>query len=102
MSEEGEPKKRKLVGYANFVRSNPKSDKFEIKKFLHVEFYCQDATNTAKRFGWGLGMQTVGKSDQSTGNQSYASYVIQSGEVQFIFSAPYSMDTEKVEHKPPQ
>lgn len=31
------------------------------------------------RFGFGLGMTRVAKSDQSTGNHHFASYVMQSG-----------------------
>lgn len=58
---------RKLVGFHNFVRHNPYSDKFVVQKFHHVEFYCSDATNTSRRFTWGLGMHEVAKSDLSTG-----------------------------------
>lgn len=36
-------------------------------------------------------MNLVAKSDQSTGNHTYASYVINSGDVTFAFSAPYSL-----------
>lgn len=39
----------RLVGYNNFVRRNPLSDKFKIHKFHHVEFWCGDATNAYKR-----------------------------------------------------
>lgn len=46
--QQGRPKVE-LVGYANFKRHNPKSDKFAVKKFHHVEFWCMDATNTYKR-----------------------------------------------------
>jgi 4-hydroxyphenylpyruvate dioxygenase len=46
--QQGRPKVE-LVGYANFKRQNPKSDKFGVKKFHHVEFWCADATNTFKR-----------------------------------------------------
>ncbi|KAE8708062.1 4-hydroxyphenylpyruvate dioxygenase [Hibiscus syriacus] len=53
----------KLVGFSKFVRSNPKSDRFAVKRFHHIEFWCTDATNTARRFSWGLGMQSVAKSD---------------------------------------
>ena len=42
-------KRRKLVGYKNFKRCNPKSDKFDIRRFHHVELWCGDATNTARR-----------------------------------------------------
>jgi len=79
-----------LVGYSNFVRSNPRSDKFGIKCFHHVEWYCGDATNTSRRFSWGLGMTISAKSDLSTGNTACASYVAFSGDVRFVFTAPYA------------
>lgn len=39
----------KLVGYKNFKRNNPMSDRFKVHKFHHVEFWTGDATNTYKR-----------------------------------------------------
>lgn len=80
----------KLVGFNNFVRTNPKSDRFKVKRFHHVEFWCPDATNTARRFSWGLGMPIVAKSDLSTGNQTHASYLLRSGDLNFLFTAAYS------------
>ncbi|KAF8412758.1 hypothetical protein HHK36_000728 [Tetracentron sinense] len=80
----------KLVGHANFVRTNPKSDRFRVKRFHHVEFWCTDATNSARRFSWGLGMPIVAKSDLSTGNMTHASYLLRSGDLNFLFTAPYS------------
>lgn len=53
MVASGAAPKIKLVGHANFVRANPKSDKFEVRKFHHIEFWCADATNTFKRCGVG-------------------------------------------------
>jgi len=82
--------KRKMVGYDNFVRSNPRSDKFGVLKFHSVEWWCGDATNTARRFTWGLGMQEVAKSDLSTGNKHFASTVIKSNELVFVFTSPYA------------
>lgn len=82
--------KLKLVGYNNFVRHNPHSDNFVVHKFHHVEFWTGDATNTAKRFQMGLGMTLMAKSDQSTGNSVFASYVLQSNDLVFTFTAPYS------------
>jgi len=93
--------KTKLVGYDNFVRSNPMSDRFTIHRFHHVEFYCSDATNTASRFSWGLGMQMVAKSDQSTGNSEYASYALQSNDLMFTFTAPYSRVAEEAGDRKP-
>ncbi|PNW79050.1 hypothetical protein CHLRE_09g398993v5 [Chlamydomonas reinhardtii] len=80
----------KLVGHKNFVRYNPQSDRFAIKRFHSFEFWCADATNTYKRFSYGLGMPLVAKSDQSTNNQLFASYVLRSNDLVFTFTAPYS------------
>ncbi|TYZ59563.1 hypothetical protein PybrP1_011641 [[Pythium] brassicae (nom. inval.)] len=88
-------KKIQLVGFKNFVRHNPMSDRFDVRNFHHVEFYCGDATNTSKRFQWGLGLNLVAKSDQSTGNHEGASYVTQSNDVKIVFTAPYALETEK-------
>ncbi|KAK3446289.1 hypothetical protein EUGRSUZ_A02022 [Eucalyptus grandis] len=80
----------KLVGFSNFVRSNPRSDRFPVRRFHHVEFWCTDATNVSRRFAWGLGMPVVAKSDLSTGNATHASYLCRSGDLCFLFTAPYS------------
>ncbi|OQR87858.1 4-hydroxyphenylpyruvate dioxygenase [Achlya hypogyna] len=101
MSSKTSQPKMQLVGCQNFVRHNPKSDRFAMHKFHHVEFYCQDATNVSKRFGWGAGFNCVAKSDQSTGNHSYASYVMQSGHLQLVITAPYSRANRKVDEVPP-
>jgi len=79
-----------LRGYANFVRRNPRSDRFAVKGFHHVEFWCGDATNASRRFAAGLGMAPAARSDQSTGNAVFASYVLRSNELVFAFTAPYS------------
>ena len=51
---------------------------------------------------WGLGMHMVAKSDLSTGNQHYASYVLQSKELVFTFTAPYkNTEQDKSTSKPP-
>ncbi|KAJ8568634.1 hypothetical protein K7X08_028167 [Anisodus acutangulus] len=71
----------KLVGFKNFTLTNLHSDLFPIKRFHHIEFWCGDATNTARRFSWGLGIPIVAKS----GNSTHASYLLN-----FLFTAPYS------------
>ncbi|OAY57333.1 4-hydroxyphenylpyruvate dioxygenase [Manihot esculenta] len=87
----------KLVGFSNFVRTNPRSDLFNVKRFHHVEFWCSDASNTARRFSWGLGMPIVAKSDLSTGNVTHASYLLRSGDLNFLFTAPYSPSIASME-----
>ena len=91
----------KLVGFSNFVRVNPKSDRFKVNRFHHVEFWCMDATNTARRFSWGLGMPIVAKSDLSTGNLTHASYLLRSGQLSFLFTAPYSPSLATMENVDP-
>eukprot|EP01035_Chromulina_nebulosa_P017833 gene17833-23445_t len=44
----------------------------------------------------GLGAEYVAKSDQSTGNSLFASYVLQSGQVRFAFTAPYSNQLKNI------
>ncbi|KAI3916756.1 hypothetical protein MKW92_009192 [Papaver armeniacum] len=79
----------KLVGHANFIRTNPKSDRFPVKCFHHLEFWCADAINVAQRFSYGLGMPITAKSDLSTGNTVHASYLLHSGDLNILFTAPY-------------
>ncbi|CAA6668579.1 unnamed protein product [Spirodela intermedia] len=73
----GEEEEFRLVGYSKFVRKNP-------------AFWCADATNVSRRFSFGLGMAIAARSDLSTGNPVHASYLLQSGDLRFLFSAPYS------------
>lgn len=53
------------------------------------------------RFGYGLGMSLVAKSDQGTENQHFSSYVMQSHDIVMAFTAPYSTKTDKSKSKPP-
>ena len=59
-------------------------------RFHHIEYWCSDAISTAKSFIHGLGLNMVAKSDLTTGNKKYASYALQSKELLFVFTAPYS------------
>ncbi|KAJ9554722.1 hypothetical protein OSB04_009336 [Centaurea solstitialis] len=78
----------------HFNPTNPMSDLFSVRRFHHVEFWCSDATNTSRRFSWALGMPIVAKSDLSTGNTTHASYLLRSGELLFLFTAPYSANMQ--------
>ncbi|XXG68766.1 hypothetical protein AAC387_Pa06g1778 [Persea americana] len=91
----------KLVGYSNFIRSNPRSDRFPVLRFHHIEFWTSDATNASRRFSWGLGMPIVAKSDLSTGNSLHASYLLQSSHLRFLFSAPYSQNPNYLQNHDP-
>jgi 4-hydroxyphenylpyruvate dioxygenase len=58
--------------------------------FHHVEFYCGDARSMATRFSLGLGMPITGSTGQHTGNDKCVSYGLESGNVRFLLTAPYS------------
>lgn len=45
-------------------------------------------------------MPLVAKSDHSTGNSSFASYVLKSNELTFIFTAPYSRQAAPADDAP--
>ena len=77
-----------LVGYDSFVRTNPRSDRFETKRFHHVELYCADATSAAARFSHALGMDLVARSDPPAERSGFTSLCVCSGEVRFVLSAP--------------
>lgn len=79
----------KLVGNSKFVRENPRTDRFLVLGFHHVEFWCSDATNVVSRFSHGLGMPLTSFSDLSTGNHTHASYLLQSHNLRVLFTAPY-------------
>jgi len=58
--------------------------------FHHIEFYCGDAKSTALRFSLALGFPITCVTGQATGNDKCASYGLQSGDVRFLFTAPYA------------
>ena len=92
--EPSNQKRAKLVGYDNFVRSNPLSDKFGVQSFHHLEFVAGDAGLTASAWCTALGFHKVAKSTMHTGNKAYASHVIASGGVRRAFSSPYGVAAE--------
>ena len=80
----------RLVGHRNFVRVNPRSDRFHTFAFHHVELWCADAASAAGRFSFGLGAPLAARSDLSTGNTAHASLLLRSGALAFLFTAPYA------------
>ncbi|PKA52251.1 4-hydroxyphenylpyruvate dioxygenase [Apostasia shenzhenica] len=89
-SAAGDVEDFKLVGYSKFLRANPRTDRFPVLGFHHIEFWCGDAINTAGRFSFALGMPVAARSDLSTGNLFHSSILLRSSSLQFLFTAPYS------------
>lgn len=69
-------------------KSNTKTDKFESFAIDHLEFTAGDAISVMKIMKRGLGMELIGESKKETGNHSYCSYVLKTGNVKFIITAP--------------
>ena len=92
-----------LAGFDEFVRTNPRSDRFDVDRFHHVEFYCADAQCTAGRFAHALGMDVLAASGPQSGNHIFSSVVIGSGDVRFCFTAPLQppLDSGEVGASPP-
>jgi len=80
---------RKLVGCEHFVRHNPRSDRFAMHDFDHIEIWCSDATSTARRFASAFGLTMVAASDIDNGSHTYTSYVLTCNSIRFVFTAPY-------------
>lgn len=91
MAQSG-PSSKKMVGADKFVRHNPMTDRTEINDFDHLEFWCHDATNVARRFSAAFGLQMVAQNDMDIGNHKYSSYCLQCNNIRFVFTAPYYTD----------
>lgn len=63
----------------------------ESESFHHIEFYCGDSKSMAYRFSSALGMPITGVTGQNTGNDQCVSYSLESGDVRFLLTAPYSL-----------
>lgn len=82
MSSEARPA---LVGFDNFVRHNPRSDRFRVLGLDHLEFYCADATTTASRFMHGLDLRLESRLASSSTAHSVS---VANGGLRFVFTAP--------------
>lgn len=90
-----------LQGFDKFKRENPMSDKINALSFNHLEFFCGDATTASKRFIGSMGVELAAKSDLSTGNDLFSSYVMQTGTARLVFTAAYhAVDHPAKEHVP--
>jgi 4-hydroxyphenylpyruvate dioxygenase len=84
-----------MSAFDKFKRVNPMSDKINALAFHHLEFYSGDATSSSKRFIGSMGVELAAKSDLSTGNDVFSSYVMQTGSCRMVFTAAYhSVDKE--------
>lgn len=73
-------------------------DFLQIKSIDHVHFYVGNAKHAMYYWWKGYGFIPVAYSGLETGNREFASYVMQSGQIRFVLSAPYSPSSALASH----
>ena len=73
-------------------------DFLPLKRIDHVQFWVGNAKQ-AMYFWWkGMGFTPVAYSGLETGNRRFASYVLESGQIRIVVSAPYQPSDEMAAH----
>ncbi len=73
-------------------------DFLPIKGYDHVEFYVGNAKQAAHFYDRTMGFRPVSKRGLETGSRDRASYVMQQGQVRFVFTSAYGPDHEIARH----
>ncbi len=73
-------------------------DFLQIKSIDHVHFYVGNAKHAMYYWWKGFGFKPIAYSGLETGNRDYASYVLQSGQIRLVFSAPYTPSSPLASH----
>lgn len=75
------------------------ADFLQIKTIDHIHFWVGNAKQ-AMYFWWkGFGFEPIAYSGLETGNRNYASYVLESGQIRLVLSAPYGPSSELAAHQ---
>jgi 4-hydroxyphenylpyruvate dioxygenase len=73
-------------------------DFMQIKSIDHVHFWVGNAKHAMYYWWKAFGFKPVAYSGLETGNRRYASYVLESGKIRFVVSAPYAPSDEMAAH----
>jgi len=74
------------------------ADFLQIKSIDHVHLYVGNAKHAMYYWWKGFGFQPVAYSGLETKQREYASYVLKSGQIRFVLSAPYGPSSEIAAH----
>src|SRR5512135_1471365 len=75
------------------------ADFLQIKSIDHIHFWVGNAKQ-AMYFWWkGFGFKPIAYSGLETGNRNFASYVLESGQIRLVLSAPYGPSSELAAHQ---
>jgi 4-hydroxyphenylpyruvate dioxygenase len=73
-------------------------DFLQIQAIDHLHFYVGNAKQAMYWWWKGFGFKPVAYSGLETGNRDFASYVLESGKIRFVVSAPYGPTHEMAGH----
>jgi 4-hydroxyphenylpyruvate dioxygenase len=73
-------------------------DFLQIKSIDHIHFYVGNARHAMYYWWKAFGFQPIAYSGLETGNREFASYVMQSGQIRFVLSAPYNPSSSLAAH----
>jgi 4-hydroxyphenylpyruvate dioxygenase len=71
----------------------------QIKNIDHLHFWVGNAKQAMYYWWKGFGFKPVAYSGLETGNREFASYVLESGHIRFVVSAPYTPTSEIAAHQ---
>jgi 4-hydroxyphenylpyruvate dioxygenase len=74
------------------------ADFLKIKSFDHAHWYAGNAKQAMYYWWKGFGFKPVAYSGLETGNREFASYVLESGKIRFVVSAPYKPTSTLAAH----
>ena len=74
------------------------ADFLQIKSIDHIHLWVGNAKQSMYYWWKGFGFKPVAYSGLETGNRDFASYVLESGKIRFVISAPYGPTSEIAAH----
>ena len=78
---------------------NEEADFLKIRSMDHLHWWVGNAKQAMYYWWKGFGFQPVAYSGLETGNREFASYVLESGKIRFVVSAPYRPTSEIAAHQ---
>jgi len=75
------------------------ADFLQIKSIDHIHFWVGNAKQAMYYWWKGFGFRPTAYSGLETGNREYASYVMESGHIRLVISAPYGPSSELASHQ---
>jgi len=90
-----------MVETSTLLDSRPitqEGDFLQIKSIDHVHFWVGNAKHAMYYWWKGFGFIPVAYAGLETGNRQFASYVLESGQIRLVISAPYTPSNEIASH----